>query len=564
MRKIFGIKGILEIIHSNLNNDEKLLEDQKQLWLNLKNSIFVCGSIYVKFLQWYISKLKSNTLDNKNTTYTRNLHEFVAYFEDIFENCPFHSLEDTRIIFASEFGMTGIMLENYVHMDTLREIASGSIGQVYYARRQSDNREIAIKVKHPDIAQNLKEQVNLIWMLSYIQSFRWIRRKYNLIFSIDDFLSDINQQCDFNIEAQNNIRLRRNFKDSSDFVVFPEVLFQSEDILVSEYIPGNDINSLSSMQQYMTMINFVCFFNQMMFVDNFIHGDLHCKNWKVHIQEEDEFNSTKIKIVVYDTGICFSNRNASLTRDFWISISKYDIKGLNKALKCFVINDARLGSKELNSDELDMEINKMFAIIITNSFGTGMFIKSIINYCSSQNIIIDKFLLNMSITVCLLEEFLRKNDMINREKNNKGNSVAMYDILNENSLDIIAFCKVKKCYPGVLELLQGEMDNKYLAYQVNLQENDIKENGKNNTTPILFNGIFLSGLKMKDPDSYLSTDNTSDGIAPEVLASNNDILTSDNIAIPVLEDNTNKCNDCNDCNECNDCNDIEEIEKAKI
>ena len=48
-----------------------------------------------------------------------------------------------------------------------------------------------------------------------------------------------------------------------------------------------------------------------------------------------------------------------------ISISKYDIKGLNKALKCFVINDARLGSKELNNDELDMEINKMFAIIIT-------------------------------------------------------------------------------------------------------------------------------------------------------------------------------------------------------
>jgi hypothetical protein len=57
---------------------------------------------------------------------------------------------------------------------------------------------------------------------------------------------------------------------------------------------------------------------------------------------------------------------------------------------------------------------------------------------------------------------------------------------------------------------------------------------------------------MNDPDSYLSTDNTSDGIAPEVLATNNDILTSDNIAIPVLEDNTNKCNDCNNCNNCND------------
>jgi len=79
-------------------------------------------------------------------------------------------------------------------------------------------------------------------------------------------------------------------------------------------------------------------------------------------------------------------------------------------------------------------------------------------------------------------------------------SVAMYDIINENALDIISFCQVKGCYPGVLEIFQKEMDNKYLAYQVNLQENNIQEDGKNNTAPILFNGLSLSGLKMRSPD----------------------------------------------------------------
>lgn len=503
LRKIFGIKGILETIHNNLADEKKCLEDQQVVWLDLKNRIFNCGSLYVKFLQWYISKLKSNTLDDNTTTYMQMLPVFVAYFEDIFENCPFHSLDETRDIFVGEGGMTGILLEKYVVMDTLREIASGSIGQVYYARRLRDNREVAIKVKHPDIATNLEEQISLIRMLSYLQSFNWIRRRYNLIFSIDDFISDINQQCDFNNEARNNQRLRNNFQASQDFVVFPEVLFQSQDVLVSEYIHGTEFTSLSPIQKHMTALNFVCFFYQMLFVDNFIHGDLHCKNWKVHIiPAVDESKLPRVRLVVYDTGICFFNSDGNLTREFWFALGKYDLKGLNCALKSFVINGTST-NKAISDEELTVEIDKMFSTILEQSVGTGMIMKSIINYCSNRNIVIDKFLLNLSITICLLEEFFRKTDMIDREKNSTGNNVSMYDIINENLLDIISFCQVKGCYQGVLELFKKEMDNKYIAYQINLQKNGIHEGDKNNTTPVLFNGLALSGLKMRDPSACL-------------------------------------------------------------
>jgi hypothetical protein len=43
----------------------------------------------------------------------QNLKAFVAYFEDIFENCPFHSLDDTHTIFTGNGGMTGVALEKY-------------------------------------------------------------------------------------------------------------------------------------------------------------------------------------------------------------------------------------------------------------------------------------------------------------------------------------------------------------------------------------------------------------------------------------------------------------------
>ena len=500
-RKIFNIKVILNKTHSNLENENKSLEEQQLLWLDLKKRIFECGSLYVKFLQWYISKLKSNILDNENTVYTKNLLVFVSYFEDIFENCPFHSLEATKEIFSSENGMNGIKLEEYVAMDTLQELASGSIGQVYVARRLSDGCMVAIKVKHPDIAQNLKEQISFIKMLSYIQTFNWIRRRYNLIFNIDDFLTDINQQCDFNNEANNNIKLKENFKDSSDFLIFPEVYFQSKDVLISQYIPGKEFTSLSPVEQNMTALNFVCFFYQMLLVDNFIHGDLHCKNWKVYIHNEND-ELPKVKIVIYDTGICFSNSDIELSRDFWFAIGKYDMKVLNTTLKKFIIKGTS-GNNSITEEELSLEIENMFSIILANSLGTGMFLKTIIKYCSNRNILIDKFLLNISITICLLEEFLRKTDMINRERN-INNSIAMYDIIDENILDIIAFCKVKKCYPRVLELFEKELNNKYIAYQVNLLENNIQETGKNNTAPILFNSLALSGLVMREPGSFAS------------------------------------------------------------
>ena len=397
--------------------------------------------------------------------------------------------------------MSGIELQEYVDIESLREYASGSIGQVYYARRKCDNKEIAIKVKHPDIANDLKNQSELIKLLRFLQSFNFIRKRFNLIFNIDDFVNDISLQCDFRNEADNCSRFRENFKDSSNFIVFPEIIFQSEDVLISEYIPGNSTNTLTDMQKYQITLNFMCFFYQMLFVDNFIHGDLHCKNWKVHIiPSEEEHKPSKVKIVVYDTGICFSNSDCNLTRNFWFALGKYDLKGLTTTIRSFVINNP-FDNNPISDEELTIEIDKMFTTILEQSVGTSMGMKFILNYCSNRNIMIDKFLLNLSITICLLEEFFRKTDIVDREKNNPNNSVAMYDIINENALDIISFCQVKGCYPGVLELFQKEMDNKYLAYQVNLQENNIQEDRKNNITPVLFNGLSLSGLKMRVPGS---------------------------------------------------------------
>ena len=179
-QKLYQIKKQLTLIHLELPRHQNINELYPE-FEKLKTIVFDCGSLYVKFLQWYISKLKSNAI-NDNSLESQNISAFINYFEDIFENCPFHSLEQTKIIFKN--AMPGYALEDYVDIATLKEIASGSIGQIYYARRKTDNLEIAIKVKHPDIATDLENQLELIKILKFLQSFGYIRKRFNLIFNI--------------------------------------------------------------------------------------------------------------------------------------------------------------------------------------------------------------------------------------------------------------------------------------------------------------------------------------------------------------------------------------------
>ena len=73
------------------NTDFNTIDDDE---LNdLKNLILENGSISIKFMQWYISKLINESEENENYKVV------IKKFEDIFDNCPFHSDEETEKIF---------------------------------------------------------------------------------------------------------------------------------------------------------------------------------------------------------------------------------------------------------------------------------------------------------------------------------------------------------------------------------------------------------------------------------------------------------------------------------
>ena len=123
---IYKIKKQLQLIH-NVLSTHTTIDDLIPDFAKLKSLIFKCGSIYIKFLQWYISKLKSSIIENDNTLETLNMSKFISYFEDIFENCPHHSIEHTKQIFKQSLDIDGVKLEEYIDISTMKIIASGSI-----------------------------------------------------------------------------------------------------------------------------------------------------------------------------------------------------------------------------------------------------------------------------------------------------------------------------------------------------------------------------------------------------------------------------------------------------
>lgn len=491
LKTLYNIKTHIENIYKieiDNNENESINENEKrrlELLQSLKDIIFKSGSLYIKFFQWYISKVKANIIQI-NTTKSKISIKLINYFEDIFEQCPYHELEHTINIFKES--MLGIELKDYIDISTFKPIASGSIGQVYYGKRKRDGLEVAIKVKHPNIEKDLENQYDLITILKYIQSINYFKMKYNLIFNIDDFIEDINLQCDFNNEANNVKQFIENFKESSEYIIFPRILFQSNDILISEYVEGKSVSTLSNMAKFKTSLNFISFFYQMLFVDNFIHGDLHCKNWKIRYNE----NTKNTQMIIYDCGICFQNSNTKLTTDFWFALINYDINKLIEILKDFIKINNDLNIPYFSNKIFDEDISVIFKDMINDSMGTSLIMKILLDIFRNNNLIIHKFLLNFTIFMCVIEEYMKQNNLISKTINK---NITMFDVINDSQLDIIAFCEINKCYTKVCELIKLNSKDNFNIYNKNNKLNKLETNN----TKKLFSSIDLSKLTFKPP-----------------------------------------------------------------
>lgn len=178
-------------------------------------------------------------------------------------------------------------------------IASGSIAAIYKIKYQ--NKDCVIKVLHKDIRKDTILSINL---------FDSVKSKFYMIDLLNSFkqLVDLNQiykelldQTDLNNEVKNLNEIKNNFQNKifSDLVIFPQVLYHNNQIIIETYEEGLDIKNFvkkhpDRKEEAAHLIN--CVFYKMFF-DNCIHADMHFSNVRFKIIDN------KVRIVLYDFGL---------------------------------------------------------------------------------------------------------------------------------------------------------------------------------------------------------------------------------------------------------------------
>ena len=159
-------------------------------------------------------------------------------------------------------------------------IASASVSQVHKARLP-DGRVVAVKVRRPDVVELCTFDLEVMRFGARLLA-RWPSlRALEPEAVIEEFGRAIFAQLDFQIEARNNTRFRKNFDGHPD-VVFPEIIesLSTARVLTMTFIEGTKILSVDrtwSDPKRMARVGLDTLL-KMIFEDGFVHADLHPGN----------------------------------------------------------------------------------------------------------------------------------------------------------------------------------------------------------------------------------------------------------------------------------------------
>ena len=244
------------------------------LLYNIQNT----NVLAVKCIQKIVPYLKMSDCDEK----------IINLLNQTYEDNIYHSDEHTLKLYKSDFNK-----DFSYDYKIINNLSSGSIGQVYKIQSIKDDTFYAMKVIHPNIKYHLSFINNIIYIFNLNK---------HTIFELDVFIRNFTDETDFLKESEHMKFFYENYKNN-ERILIPKLFKSSKNIIIMEYIHGEQIRDLSSYESG-KYINFALLFNNNnKYLLNYNHGDMHLGNFKKH-----EHN----KLVIYDFGACFSIKDKEL------------------------------------------------------------------------------------------------------------------------------------------------------------------------------------------------------------------------------------------------------------
>lgn len=169
-------------------------------------------------------------------------------------------------------------------------IGTASIGVVYKAELLNGDK-VVVKVRRPGISKTILTDFEiLLYIVQKLEKVSSEIKFLGLSKAISDFFKSTQNELNFQVEAQNCERLRRNLQsiDKDGYIVVPRVYreYSTSEVLVLEFLDGRPFNEFHSLEELgpdvvVKLEKSIELFTHTLLADGFFHADLHGGNFFV-------------------------------------------------------------------------------------------------------------------------------------------------------------------------------------------------------------------------------------------------------------------------------------------
>lgn len=339
--------------------------------------------VWQKFCQYLACRddLIGEVLANKLTT--------------LLDQCPIHDHKYTIEKIKEE--MPDEDFDSNFTQSTL--IGSGTIAQVYRIYNNKLHKWVAIKIKHPNIIEDIeyaREQFN------NIAYSIWFPK--NLRYCGEEFFRGICQQENFKLEFESGLKFSnmihelQNNSGKPNVFIIPKMLRATNSIIMMDYEPGDydllSLLKLKSLKHINLIIKMLINIQVVSIYKGLIHSDLHWGNLKIRFTDN---NFDNFQIIIYDYGLVLDlNDKTPQFKHKWAQA--LFLSDAYKLMDLILLNNK-------NKDGHILELNKILDENKESSFAKN--IKSILWYCQTSYLEYDRDLMTI-LYACIHCERLEK------------------------------------------------------------------------------------------------------------------------------------------------------------
>ena len=163
-------------------------------------------------------------------------------------------------------------------------IAAASLGQVHAAALR-DGRRVVVKVQRPGVARHIAEDFEVLSQIAeFLDAHTDIGRRYRFLSVLEEFRLTIQQELNYEREAQNLVAVGRSLREF-DLIEVPQPIadYSTRRILTMEYVGGRKITSLGPLARLelkgaaLAEQLFKAYLKQVV-IDGLFHADPHPGN----------------------------------------------------------------------------------------------------------------------------------------------------------------------------------------------------------------------------------------------------------------------------------------------